>query len=372
MLKRLLWAGSITRSIRRREVQRQSSRQTAQGLHPRRPVEHGGPREGRDLRLHRRRSGDRAAAQEDARCGRQARGLRPRVDLLPHRTPRQATLARASASSPRGTASRQQSRRRTAARSARSSPSASPWMKALDEPVLIIKTAWGGKSLNTDFRPPSAGPYEFSEAQLESCKKQGKDIEQRKAEKAKETGRYYRLMIEHVKKVLADPKRVCPDYDPPSGYEIAGFVWFQGWNDMVDGGTYPDGEARPDGLCEIQRVAGPFHPRCAQGSRRAEDALRHRRDGRGRDQRISPTTFRQAMAAPASTAGIQGQCRRRGDRAVLGRAAGGHRGRSSASPRAGLPPAKRKPAGEGRGRPLPARLRDAKRILGYGSQRTAR
>ena len=30
---------------------------------------------------------------------------------------------------------------------------------ALDEPVLIIKTAWGGKSLHTDFRPPSAGPY---------------------------------------------------------------------------------------------------------------------------------------------------------------------------------------------------------------------
>lgn len=29
----------------------------------------------------------------------------------------------------------------------------------LREPVLIIKTAWGGRSLHTDFRPPSAGPY---------------------------------------------------------------------------------------------------------------------------------------------------------------------------------------------------------------------
>ncbi len=28
---------------------------------------------------------------------------------------------------------------------------------AFDEPVLLIKTAWGGKSLHTDFRPPSAG-----------------------------------------------------------------------------------------------------------------------------------------------------------------------------------------------------------------------
>jgi len=30
--------------------------------------------------------------------------------------------------------------------------------KALKEPILIIKTAWGGKSIHTDFRPPSAGP----------------------------------------------------------------------------------------------------------------------------------------------------------------------------------------------------------------------
>src|SRR4051812_13214602 len=44
---------------------------------------------------------------------------------------------------------------------------------ALAEPVLIIKTAWGGRSLNTEFRPPSAGPYEFSEAQLAQMQKQG-------------------------------------------------------------------------------------------------------------------------------------------------------------------------------------------------------
>ena len=30
--------------------------------------------------------------------------------------------------------------------------------KMLGEPILIIKAAWGGKSLHTDFRPPSAGP----------------------------------------------------------------------------------------------------------------------------------------------------------------------------------------------------------------------
>ena len=54
--------------------------------------------------------------------------------------------------------------------------------KAYGGPILIIKTAWGGKSLNTDFRPPSAGPYEFNETQLENFKNQGRDIEQIKAD----------------------------------------------------------------------------------------------------------------------------------------------------------------------------------------------
>ena len=112
---------------------------------------------------------------------------------------------------------------------------------ALKEPVLIIKTAWGGRSLNTEFRPPSAGPYVFSEAQLAQMQSRGKDVAAEKAEKAKETGRFYRYMVEHVKKVLADPKRVCPAYDPAAGYEIAGFVWLQGFNDLVDGNTYPTG-----------------------------------------------------------------------------------------------------------------------------------
>ena len=115
---------------------------------------------------------------------------------------------------------------------------------ALSEPVLIIKTAWGGRSLNTEFRPPSAGPYEFGEAHLAQMQKQGKDIAAEKAAKAQETGRFYRYMIEHVKSVLADPKRVCPAYDAAAGYEISGFVWLQGFNDLVDGNTYPTGADR--------------------------------------------------------------------------------------------------------------------------------
>ncbi len=85
------------------------------------------------------------------------------------------------------------------------------------DPVLIIKTAWGGKSLHTDFRPPSVT-----------------------------AGVYYTRMIDHVRQVLADPGKIVPTYDPDDGYELAGFVWFQGWNDLVDQKTYPN-RGRPNG-----------------------------------------------------------------------------------------------------------------------------
>lgn len=120
--------------------------------------------------------------------------------------------------------------------------------KELNEPILIIKTAWGGRSLNTEFRPPSAGPYKLPKVIQDEWDKhpQGAHgipkLEDRKEWQAKKdaaSGAFYRMMIDHVKKVLADPKRVCPVYDPKEGYEVAGFVWLQGFNDLVDGTTYP-------------------------------------------------------------------------------------------------------------------------------------
>jgi len=99
---------------------------------------------------------------------------------------------------------------------------------ALHEPVLIIKTAWGGKSLNYDFRPPSAGPYPRTAADIEKDRNP-----------TEQAGHYYRLMIEHVQHVLRDIRRVCPVYDEKQGFDIAGFVWLQGFNDMVDRNIYP-------------------------------------------------------------------------------------------------------------------------------------
>jgi len=129
--------------------------------------------------------------------------------------------------------------------------------KSVDEPILIIKTAWGGKSISTDFRSPSAGPYEFNEQQLANFEKQKKDIVAIKKQRAEATGHYYRLTIEHVRKVLSDIKRVYPDYSEEVGYELAGLVWFQGWNDMVDRGTYPN-RSEPGGYSDYSKALAHF------------------------------------------------------------------------------------------------------------------
>jgi len=104
------------------------------------------------------------------------------------------------------------------------------------EPVLLIKTAWGGKSLAIDFRPPSAGmpPAEVLKERLarinENNKRNNRDpltMEQMKST----YGHYYRQMIAEVDETLENLKSKFPQYDESPGYEIAGFVWFQGWND---------------------------------------------------------------------------------------------------------------------------------------------
>ena len=82
---------------------------------------------------------------------------------------------------------------------------------ALPNQVLLIKTAWGGKSLDVDFRPPSSGGT---------------------------VGKYYSLMIAQVKEALANLKTDFPGYDG-RGYELAGFVWWHGWNDFCDAKMVP-------------------------------------------------------------------------------------------------------------------------------------
>jgi hypothetical protein len=121
------------------------------------------------------------------------------------------------------------------------------------ESILIIKTSWGGKSLGIDFRPPGAGIHPAFLKQQEELKKENQDPAQVIAEYQERTGHYYRLMTEHAHKVLGDIKRVYPEYDAAQGYELAGFVWFQGCNDFGDTSTYPNA-GQPGGYDEYSRL----------------------------------------------------------------------------------------------------------------------
>ena len=95
--------------------------------------------------------------------------------------------------------------------------------RKLDAPILLVKTSWGGKSLNYNFRPPSAGPYVLSKKEQE-----GDKVEEIK----KNVGLNYRMMNEAVHAVLKDVGKHHPDYNADAGFEMAGFVWFQGFNDQ--------------------------------------------------------------------------------------------------------------------------------------------
>ena len=108
--------------------------------------------------------------------------------------------------------------------------------KGLDQPILIIKTAWGGQSLHTDFRSPSSGPYILTK---DDIKNQRFDTKEQKETLISKTGARYHQMVDHVRLVLKDIRRVYPNYNPKQGFELAGFVWFQGFNDMVGRNVYP-------------------------------------------------------------------------------------------------------------------------------------
>lgn len=77
---------------------------------------------------------------------------------------------------------------------------------AYEEPVLLVKLAWGGKSLAVDFRPPSSGGI---------------------------VGPFYKEVVQRTKDVLGNLGKHFPDL-ADRRHEIVGFGWHQGWNDRVN------------------------------------------------------------------------------------------------------------------------------------------
>ena len=130
-----------------------------------------------------------------------------------------------------------------------------------NEPVLLIKAAWGGKSVKHNFLPPSAMPSEDEikakyAAIEERYAEQKKSYDERMANyqkgqpKPKEPrtppsyedyknsiGLFYRKLLEEVNKVLGGIKTYVPAYDAAAGHELAGFIWFHGWNDGIGEGN---------------------------------------------------------------------------------------------------------------------------------------
>lgn len=94
---------------------------------------------------------------------------------------------------------------------------------AIDEPVLLIKCAWGGKSLAVDFRPPSAGRLPYS---------LGEKGDALIAEDPAIVGKYYRETLTLTKSALSDIRNLVPGSD--GKYVLAGFGWHQGWNDRIN------------------------------------------------------------------------------------------------------------------------------------------
>jgi hypothetical protein len=86
------------------------------------------------------------------------------------------------------------------------------------EKFLIMKTAWGGKSLAGDFRPPTsvANPDPF--CQGASC--------------PNVVGHFYEVMVNDIHRMLA-PGAVAQMFPDLAGLTpvLAGFGWSQGWND---------------------------------------------------------------------------------------------------------------------------------------------
>ncbi len=111
-----------------------------------------------------------------------------------------------------------------------------------DEPVLLIKAAWGGHSLYQKFRPPSAGLP--SEAELQKELEQAQQRVKKNNEKSNKNdplptmeeikapyGSSYRNMMNEVQETFDNYETMFPALKGKK-LEVAGFVWFQGFNDM--------------------------------------------------------------------------------------------------------------------------------------------
>ena len=111
-----------------------------------------------------------------------------------------------------------------------------------DEPVLLVKAAWGGHALYKQFRSPSAGypadgvlQKELDQAQKrvdENNQKNNRNDPRPTLDDIKQGyGISYRNLLAEVKDVLEHHATLFPELEGTRP-QLSGFVWFQGWNDQ--------------------------------------------------------------------------------------------------------------------------------------------
>jgi hypothetical protein len=114
--------------------------------------------------------------------------------------------------------------------------------RLVDAPILLVKCSWGNTSIADAWRAPSLDGVEtptekarreaWNKTQATAAKKAGSEFTPRSApEKKGKLAWAWNQVMPQVDKVLANPGKYYPDYDPKVGYEVAGLVWFQGYSD---------------------------------------------------------------------------------------------------------------------------------------------
>lgn len=114
-----------------------------------------------------------------------------------------------------------------------------------EEPVLLIKAAWGGHSLYKLFRSPSAGlpSEETLQAELDQAvQRVERENEQHNRDNPLPTmeeivdvyGSSYRNMLAEVRTTYDNLDTLFPELAGRE-LELTGFFWHQGWNDQYNG-----------------------------------------------------------------------------------------------------------------------------------------
>jgi hypothetical protein len=102
--------------------------------------------------------------------------------------------------------------------------------------MLIFKTAWGGKSLARDYHPPSSTIGDDPYCQPPDCD-------------STQVGHFYQVMMKDVRNIM-EPGVLANIFPDLSGLtpKLAGFGWFQGWNDgcsLNDAAAYETNMVHP-------------------------------------------------------------------------------------------------------------------------------